>query len=259
MHGYNDFPQASKVYRSCRLPDLSTAGLTNLTLSSKLLKNLYLEGCPLLSDQSFSGLGTQCPTLESLRLDRIYEVKGKGIAEGCPNLTYLQCSSARIDAWGLQAICRTCPKLTGLCLQTSGLHQSTDYEALGFCTRLQKLDLIHPVALRDSAVASILTNCKELEILQLLNWDSQNLSTASFPSHQKLKHLDLDFSVGLTVQQLRSFVEKLFPALQYLGIRNIRSVNWTFDDMKDELSSLKPSLRIPGVNDGATPRTLSIV
>ncbi|GAQ89299.1 RNI-like superfamily protein [Klebsormidium nitens] len=242
-----------------RLPDLTDAGLINLTQSSRALKEIYVEGCALLTDKGFSAFKTQCPALESLTLDRIYNVAGDGIADGCPSLTHLRCSSAKIDAGGLQAICRRCPGLTSLSLQTSALHLSADYEAIGCCTKLQDLELHQPLALRDTAVAVIVNSCKELRSLQLPNWDTQNLSGVSLPGHSKLTFLNLDSCVGLTIQQLQDFVKVLFPSLQQLGIRNMKAVDWEVDDIKDYLQALKPSLQVIGSTSRDVPHTLSIL
>lgn len=243
----------------CRLPDLTDAGLVNLTQSSRSLREIHLEGCALVTDESFSAFKTQCPTLESLTLDRIYNVAGHGIADGCPSLTNLRCSSAKIYASGLQAICRQCPRLTNLSLQTSALHLSADYEAIGYCTRLQELELHQPLALWDTAVVVILNGCKELRSLQLPNWDTQNLSSVSFPGHKNLTFLNLDGCVGLTVQQVRDFVRVLFPSLQRLGIRSTKAVDWEVDDIRDDLQRLKPSLQVLGSTIRDVPQTLSIL
>jgi hypothetical protein len=208
-----------------------------------VLQELSIEGCSLLTDESLAVLKTQCPSLRTLRLGRLYGVSGEGIAAGCPRLLHLDCTATNISAVGLQVICEGCPDLLELVLFTSGLHRSSDYEAIGSCKRLQKLVLHQPRALRDTAVVVILKKCKDLRTLHLPAWSCQDLSNIDLPVHTNLTDLDLSFSVGLGVQKLQQFVGKLFPSLQRLEVTGVKA-DWKFDDMKEQLKKLSPSCEV---------------
>ncbi|XP_057970601.1 F-box protein FBW2 isoform X2 [Malania oleifera] len=138
------------------------------------LRKLCVSG--LLNDQSFSFIADHAKSLQTLRLPRseISDSIVEEVAGRFSSITFLDVSNCRnIGARALEAIGKQCKFLTGLRRLMHPLEVidkvCQDDEALAIASTMLKLKYLEMAYLLISTegVLNILTNCKELELLDV--------------------------------------------------------------------------------------------
>ncbi|KAL6054012.1 Tau-tubulin kinase Asator like protein [Balamuthia mandrillaris] len=225
---------AFRIYSNASSLSLSKA--SSKKVRPFTLQHLNLSYCEL-NKKGFKAISKISADLRSLHFSplstsfKVCSMDFIGLVQHCSNLTTLELSTYRFEMdTVLVEVSKSCPKLTCLLLDGTGM---TDYglqSVIQHCPSLETLRFCYGDGVTDSSLLAIAAHTPELKSLTLDFWNKYNQLSVSDGSIQKilarctqLRELSLSNCIVLTGS---CFPENAyFPALQVLNLAECIQIN----------------------------------
>ncbi|PAV84696.1 hypothetical protein WR25_02250 [Diploscapter pachys] len=210
------------------------------------LEQLYLDGSYQIDAMAFEDLCTFAPGLKELRANECYRISDENLSMVSRTMADLQALTLCGDRFSaltstgllhishihsltelaldfnplvddrlLEAISCELKSLTALSLANAGTDQSISAKGINSIsklTNLSQLDASFLAAVSSSSIWDILTDCKQLELLQLRNCTFlSNDAVFQMAKCHNVKHVDLSGSILVTTEAIQNFI-KAFPS-----------------------------------------------
>ncbi|CAM9208510.1 unnamed protein product, partial [Hapterophycus canaliculatus] len=183
-----------------RVPKLGGSGVRELSLGTRNLAILRLNGACKITDDSLAAVGSNCPVLEELCIrscNLVTDIGLAAVARGCPNLRHVAAGGCvRITDASMRALAIRAGAGLRL-LDVSGCRRVTDMtlEALGaHCRGLESLTLQGCEQVSDEGFVALVRRCPSITALNVRGVpDLTEAAVAAVEVHcRRLRRLNME-------------------------------------------------------------------